>query len=305
MPNMREINICSYAVEKITEPNPNKKLELCGRVCYKTEDMITETSYADMIKKLVNNGHWSVLEHSKIIVRGSRHNQIAEIVNENRFMDFGNSDNDDDDEELLKIKQNTYLDISPDLTEVKGNIRAFMTIFKNYGDDLKVEAQIFKKRFPHIFFNVESHDDAKPSIEIHDADCHTFRITCDRAVANEFVRHRMFSFSQESTRFCNYGKKPMSFILPEPFPWASDKNSSKYIKWHNSMQYAQDVYLSMIEDGCKPQEARSVLPCSLKTELIMSGELYQWKDFLRLRTASGVHPQALVIALEIKRQLGV
>jgi thymidylate synthase (FAD) len=122
-------------------------------------------------------------------------------------------------------------------------------------------------------------------------------IICDRGVSHQLVRHRIASYSQESTRYCNYSKDKFSneVTFVEPFFWR-DSNPLKLL-WEKSMEYAEWIYLEMIKNGAKPQEARSVLPNSLKTEITMTMNLRQWRHFFKLRTSSKAHPQMREIAV--------
>jgi thymidylate synthase (FAD) len=117
----------------------------------------------------------------------------------------------------------------------------------------------------------------------------TFRIVCDRGVTHEIVRHRLASYTQESTRYVNY-KLGIKAIEP---PGLTNEQR-KY--WIHAMQYAEEVYQSLIESGQKPQIARAVLPTCLKTEIAMTCNFREWRHFLRLRTASAAHPQMREIA---------
>ena len=118
----------------------------------------------------------------------------------------------------------------------------------------------------------------------------TVRFICDRAIANELVRHRVFSFSQESTRYVNY-KKGIEFIRPVPFEWAKDCEDKRFFAWEEVCRTAEVYYKELVENGCSPQEARDILPLSTKTELIMTGTHKQWEDMLKLRLNSAAHPQ--------------
>lgn len=121
---------------------------------------------------------------------------------------------------------------------------------------------------------------------------------CDRGVSHELVRHRIASFSQESTRYVNYGKKGMTFILP---PWLPDIPEGEYKGgagesiaarlWLNSMEHCEAMYGLLLNQQWKPEQARSVLPNSLKTEVVMTANLREWRHIFRLRTASAAHPQ--------------
>lgn len=137
------------------------------------------------------------------------------------------------------------------------------------------------------------------------------RIICDRGVSHEIVRHRLASYSQESTRYCNYGKDDhITFIKPCFLPGircgefninevraCSGEDDSKAYTWALSMANAECRYNEMIRNGCQPQEARSVLPNSLKTEIVMTCNLREWRHFFKLRTAKAAHPQMREIAI--------
>lgn len=128
------------------------------------------------------------------------------------------------------------------------------------------------------------------------------RIICDRGVTHEIVRHRIASYSQESTRYCNYTKdkfgNELTFI--KPCFWSED--SEEYRLWIETMQIIENSYNKMIELGAKPQEARSILPNSLKTEIIVTMNLREWRHFFKLRTSNRAHPQMREIATMLLEQ---
>ena len=170
-----------------------RNIELCGRVCYKSEDRITEDSAEKFISMILKSGHESVLEHEKI----------------------------------------------------------------------------------------------------------TVKFICDRGVTHEIVRHRIASYSQESTRYCNYSKdkfgNEITFI--RPFFWAED--DEKYEIWKSCMQNVEDCYKKLMESGAKPEEARSILPNSVKTELVVTMNIREWRHFFRLRTSERAHPQMRECAIPL------
>ena len=129
----------------------------------------------------------------------------------------------------------------------------------------------------------------------------TVRIICDRAIANELVRHRLCSFSQTSTRYVNYSKKDIEFI--KPCFWQKEKPKSQYQLWLNAMQHAENTYLQLIKSGATPQEARSVLPMSLKTEIIISANLREWLHIFKLRCSEKSHPQMREIAIPLLKEV--
>ena len=147
----------------------------------------------------------------------------------------------------------------------------------------------------------------------------SMKFVCDRGVSHEIVRHRLFSFAQESTRYCNYGDKDIQFILP---CWFSDDSKAllenvsiidydakvleeidldEYV-WAEAMLVSERLYNKLLKRNWSPQKARSVLSNSLKTEIIVTGNLRQWRHFFKLRTAQYAHPQmqeVAIMALEI------
>lgn len=133
------------------------------------------------------------------------------------------------------------------------------------------------------------------------------RFVCDRGVSHEIVRHRIASYSQESTRYCNYGTNDEitvidPFFLPDE-PEYGANGYSKRGRWAEAMRACETSYLRMLAYGCSPQEARSVLPNSLKTEVIMTANLREWRHFFRLRTAKTAHPQMREITIPLLQEL--
>ncbi len=135
------------------------------------------------------------------------------------------------------------------------------------------------------------------------------RIICDRGVSHEIVRHRIASYSQESTRYCNYYKDKFGKELTVIKPIFWDESSEEYKLWYKTMQNIEDSYNKMIEMGAKPQEARSILPNSLKTEIVVSMNLREWRHFFKLRTSIKAHPQMREVACglldELKKRIPV
>lgn len=137
----------------------------------------------------------------------------------------------------------------------------------------------------------------------------TVRIICDRGVSHEIVRHRLASYSQESTRYCDYGKEgEIQVIQP---PGLEDEEHGRYSLgiWEHAMRAAEEAYNILRKNGVQPQIARSVLPNSLKTEIVMTCNLREWRHFFKLRTAPASHPQMREITIpmlaEFKRLIPV
>lgn len=127
----------------------------------------------------------------------------------------------------------------------------------------------------------------------------SFKIICDRGVTHELVRHRLASYSQESTRFCDYsaGKFDGELTFIKPCFWSEDDEN--FLLWKATMEFVEKNYLALRSNGAKPEEARSILPNSLKTEIFVTMNLREWRHFLKLRTSPRSHPQMRQIALKI------
>lgn len=121
----------------------------------------------------------------------------------------------------------------------------------------------------------------------------TVKFVCDRGVSHETVRHRIASFCQESTRYCNYGKENQIKVIE---PMFFEKGTEEYKAWYRACCCAEESYLLLLQKGRTPQEARTVLPNSLATELVMTANIREWRHFLKLRTSPAAHPQMVQIA---------
>lgn len=174
-----------------------KKIERFGRVCYKSEKLITNSSAESFVKKILKNGHESVIEHFTFSIR----------------------------------------------------------------------------------------------------------VVCDRGVSHEIVRHRIASYSQESTRYCNYTNDEFGACITFIEPCFFTHESKEYKVWEKAMLNSERAYFELISLGRSPQEARSVLPNSLKTEIIMTMNLREWRHFLKLRTSNEAHPQMREVACLIHKAL--
>lgn len=128
----------------------------------------------------------------------------------------------------------------------------------------------------------------------------TVKFICDRGVTHELVRHRLAAYSQESTRYCNYSKDKFDneiTVIKPPF-WESEPE--KYALWKSACGYAEKMYFSLLAWKATPQEARSVLPNSLKTEIVMTANLREWKHVFNLRCSATAHPQIRQIMIPLR-----
>ena len=135
------------------------------------------------------------------------------------------------------------------------------------------------------------------------------KFVVDRGVSHEIVRHRLFSFAQVSQRYCNYSKdkfeNEVKFVKPYFFPENNEKIqlSSRYDWWYYACKKAERAYLNLIDVGATPQEARTVLPNSTATELVVTGNYREWRHFLKLRTDKAAHPQMREVTIPLLKEL--
>ena len=124
-------------------------------------------------------------------------------------------------------------------------------------------------------------------------------VICDRGISHEIVRHRIASYSQESTRYVNYQKKGIEFI--EPFFFKP--GTTRFALWQDAMRHTANRYVELLDAGARPEEARSVLPNSLKTEIVMTYNLREWRHFFKLRCAKYSHPQMREVAIMLLKKM--
>ena len=173
-----------------------KRIEMAGRTCYKSEDHITSDSAKGFVKRILDSGHHSVIEHVNI----------------------------------------------------------------------------------------------------------TVRFVCDRGVTHELVRHRLASYSQESTRYANYSRDKFGNEITVIKPLFWDEGSEEYLEWTKAMQQAESAYMRLIQLGATPEQARSVLPNSLKTEIVMTCNIREWRHVLNLRCSPAAHPQMRELMLPLLKE---
>jgi len=156
-------------------------------------------------------------------------------------------------------------------------------------------------------------DRAPPHESVIEHEFLSVRFICDRGVSHELVRHRLASFSQESTRYCDYTKGELTFVIP---PWVQvepgeylHESSVKTVTsfedaaWCIAIENAEGSYRNLRRRGWKPEQARSVLPNSLKTEVVMTANLREWRHVFNLRTARAAHPQMRELMIPLLQEL--
>lgn len=194
------MNIIEPSYEILTQLNGIeilKQIERIGRVCYKSEDRITEDSYLKFIKMIIERGHEAMIEHFSFSVK----------------------------------------------------------------------------------------------------------FVCDRSISHEIIRHRLASFAQSSTRYCNFSQDKFGNQITVIKPTFWDIGSQMFDLWQVSCEKAEETYFKLLSSGGKPEEARSVLPNSLMTEIIMTANLREWRHFFKLRTAKTAHPQMRELTIPLLKDL--
>ena len=263
-----------------------KQIEKAGRVCYKSEDKITETSAKEFVDRMIKSGHGAMLEHGTVYLQ---YEVVKSAINP-----------------LTKYYLNKYSKVKAKEGAIGETMRLFVTT------NLRVLVENdWLKDLEYICEPTEYHE---RRVTIH--------FVCDRGVSHEFVRHRVFSFAQESTRYCNYSKDKFQGVTYIQPPWLdgdiSNEDGSKFYDVYtdvylHTLTTAENAYLDLLKQwdekvpdkrfksGYKnnpwtPQQARAVLPNSLKTELVMTGFTKDWGHFFKLRDAGSAHPQARELA---------
>nr|DAU93321.1 MAG TPA: Thymidylate synthase complementing protein [Caudoviricetes sp.] len=292
---MKIINAQAFV---LVENDPIKKIEKCGRVCYKSEDKITEDSAEKFVANIIKRGHEAVLEHASFIFQVS-YNVYKDIRDKVMFV-----------ENRYPVKM--YLRFTDsDGYVVSGNVRAWRDFFffagvPPYMNDFVESTPIlfpeFKSDFPFNFKGgkwsirqISADELVSPYQRLVHEDV-SVKFICDRGVTHEIVRHRPASFCQESTRYCNYSSGKFGGEITVIKPCFFKENYKRYLNWFVACESSETAYNAILEDGGTTQEARDVLPNSLKTELIMTAPLMEWCHFFNLRMSPAAHPQMQEVA---------
>lgn len=286
------------SVEIITEPDLFKRIEIGARNCYQSFDKCGPGSDIDIFKKLVARGHESALEHSNIVVVCD---SVASVDMKVAINTYRNSVG----------KPNVFRQsVDPELGLLcyvwSGNLRAWRDLCR-YNTDSALLYNLFHNHpgFEDIELTSGQAVGKAAFCDKYESDRHsiiTAKFVCDRAIQNELVRHRVLSFSVTSTRYVNY-KDGLTFI--EPWWWPQEQETSDTALVRMACQAAEDAYCSMINSGCSPQKARCVLPNMLKTEVVATGTVEQWKTMvLPLRLSKAAHPDIRRLMELFCQQLG-
>lgn len=289
------MKLIESSVQIIEEKDPYKMIELAGRTCYKSEDKITENSAKEFVDRMIKLGHGAMLEHGTIYLKIDK-TEDGHLPPARLYWSDGNH------KKYTKVRKHG------NSIYVTTNLRVIVE--NNRLDDLQYQVDPTEHHEKRI----------------------TAKFICDRGVSHEFVRHRVFSFAQESTRYCDYSKDKFGNDITYIIPSWLDLPEGKYSDWDNdwcdvselkllypevdnlsdpancflqSIKNAEYYYFMLINRGWKPQQARQVLPNATKTELVMTGFESDWEHFFELRCSGAAHPDAKKLADELKSLMNV
>lgn len=269
------MKLIESSVQIIEEKDPYKMIELAGRTCYKSEDKITENSAKEFVDRMIKLGHGAMLEHGTIYLTI-----------------------DGEDPNLSKIQSNPHTKVNLVPYEVLTEDNYTISYKAYITTNLRVLIENNLKEL--LCYQVDPTEHHEKRI--------TAKFICDRGVSHEFVRHRVFSFAQESQRYCNYSKdkfgNELTFIKPTWFE-REGLNDNVNADFEDQLIDTQERYFSMLALGLKPQEARAILPNAIKTELVMTGFESDWEHFFELRCSGAAHPDAKKLADELKSLMNV
>lgn len=297
------MTIIEPKVEVIAESNPFKKIEMASRTCYKSERNITEDSAIKMYNRLVKSNHTAMLEHATFIF--STNWTVYNEAKKNPFLHA----------------TETLIDLTDTSFKVRyivsGNLRAI--------NESRIDALIGCLGLNGLGFGLLAYATWSPEAwasskdvdqtrliffediknpteeEIRAHKYTTMRFVTDRGVTHEMVRHRLFGFAQESTRYVNYTKEQfgngdIKFIKPAGYDeWSADDRQF----FDEGLVEAENRYNGLIARGFTPQQARAVLPSATKTEIIVTGNDAEWQHFFNLRskgTTGAPHPDMKIVA---------
>lgn len=299
------MKLIESSVQIIEEKDPYKMIELAGRTCYKSEDKITENSAKEFVDRMIKLGHGAMLEHGTIYLR------IRETVNGNippAMLYWRHLTNSTYSKVIYKIEADHPYEGNYGVLYITTNLRVLVE--NNRLDDLQYQVE---------------------PTEYHEKRI-TAKFICDSGVSHEFVRHRVFSFAQESARYCDYSKDKFGNDITYIIPSWLDLPEGKYSNWDNdwcdvselkllypevdnlsdpancflqSIKNAEYYYFMLINRGWKPQQARQVLPFAVCSPLVMTGFESDWEHFFELRCSGAAHPDAKKLADELKSLMNV
>jgi thymidylate synthase (FAD) len=305
------MRIIEPSAKEIKETDLLKKIEMIGRTCYKSNNLIKEGSAEKFVRGLSTSKHYAMLEH------GIVHFYIGSSWTMEYLF------NNLSEQAYVLMNKYTYLTKLPrrngwlwtinlrtlvEMSEIDNHIkRMTKSLLNKYAFALgikeKDEPSHFNTEYKRIYTLsdngvIDLLDDNFDNAEEFERECNkhifrTFLLTTDRGVTHELVRHRPCSFAQASTRYCNYSKDKFGNEITVIKPLFAE-NSDAYRIWKQGCEHDEKTYFDLLNCGCKPEEARGNLPTDLATELIITANYEEWKHIFDLRykgTTGKPHPK--------------
>ncbi len=263
-------------------------IERCGRTCYKSENLITNETAIPFITGILKSGHESVIEHANVIF------SMPDCEQNHRIFE-------------MKDVYGLNVSFEQNCIAVSGNMRALRDIARRYdihdfllliGNPLfyiKQEARPVLKEV-----KIEGVQSSRFSERHNYVTTHSI---CDVGAYKDVTRHRLASFSIESTRYCNYSKGKFGSELTMFAPSNIEKGSEIYAEWLKAVTYIEDAYMRMAALGAKGDQLRMILPHSSKADMIMTANIAEWKHIFGLRCHTAAHPSVRVVMKKILANL--
>lgn len=307
--------------------SPYQFMEKAGRTCYKSENNITDDSAVKFVQGLKKSGHTAMLEHAHIYM-------LVDLDVAIPFTEAVFNNDIDINGTIFPLKNFINITAGDKQCVISGSFRAFIAIFdekflsnasnltkfvhkklaaeypevfddigevNNYAEDQNKVIIISRDKLIEVAKEIFGSNTEKVNQLIKRHLTHTCVFVCDRGITHEFVRHRLASFAQESTRFCNYSKDKFGNEITVIRPLDFIEGTEEYNIWKDACEKAEQNYFKLLDLGVKPQMARDVLPTSVKTEIIITATEVEWQHIINLRkhgTTGLPHPQ-IVQSMEL------
>ena len=282
------------------------RIEACGRICYKSEDKIEAGSTEPFIEKILKHGHNSVAEMAVITIK-------IEIDSEKLATQFFNCQ-----PKFFHIDRPAKNELL-----ITGSVRAYRELYREHGNIKLVKAitAFLAGKHPLFFKDIVPKRGVVPQsgafiekISLEEVDKlpieflakHRFvgvKFFTNRAVTHEIVRHRPCSFLQESQRYCRYSEDKFDSQVTFIKPMFYEENTEEYKLWQKAMEDTEEIYLKLLKTS-SPQAARTVLPNSCKTEIIVYCNLLEWLHIFRLRTTPAAEPSMREVMIPLLEEFG-
>ncbi len=294
----------SYEIQdKLDQASLVVRLEACGRICYKSEDSISKDSAMPFVKKIAAHGHNSVMEMAVVTL--------------------GIKCSDEQLNELLLIEPKyLFIDMNGDELLVTGSIRAFRELYGRAANVALVQSMVAFQVEAHAYLFEGVWDGGAGtvdnSIKVRKLDLDevdklpaeflakhrhvSVMFTINRAVTHEIVRHRPCSYLQESQRYCRYSHDKFGNQVTFIKPMFYEEGTEEYSLWQQAMEDTERIYLKLLENST-PQAARTVLPNSCKTEIIVYCNLAEWNHIFKLRTTKAAEPSMREVMIPLQKEL--